>query len=69
MSTVAEFVTQGLPPATITAMRRLQDALWAAIDQSADDKIPTAVVVGQLEFIKAAMIHDRFQEYLQGIDK
>lgn len=66
MSNVSEFVTQGLPPATVTAMKRLQDAIWNAIDQSAIDKLPKALVIGQLETIKAAILHEAFQSHLQG---
>ena len=69
MSNVLEFETQGLPPATVTAMKRLQSSIWDAIDQSAIDKLPKALVIGQLETIKAAILHEAFQSHLQGKDK
>ena len=66
MNNVSEFVTRGLPPTTVTAMNSLQDAIWNAIDQSAIDKLPKALVIGQLEIIKSAILHEAFQSHLQG---
>ncbi|ANI14466.1 hypothetical protein A9C11_10940 [Pseudomonas citronellolis] len=61
MGWVVALSSHGLSPQLIASVERMQDEIWDAIDKAALAGIPAGLLVGQLEFIKAALIEHNFR--------
>lgn len=62
MSKVIPLIDNGLSPALRHAVEDMQSGIWAAIDKAAEAGMPVGLIVGQLEFTKAALIDHHFQK-------
>lgn len=56
----------GMSPALRNTSAVMQDEIWAAINKATESGMPGGLIVGQLEFIKAAIIHQHFQSVEDG---
>jgi len=61
MGRVVALSSHGLSPQLIAPVERMQDEIWDAIDKAALAGVPAGLLVGQLEFIKAALIEHNFR--------
>lgn len=61
MSNVVGLADNGLTPALRHTIERLQQELWDAIDKATDAGAPAGLLVGQLEFMKAAIVDQNFR--------
>lgn len=61
MHNVEVIALDGLTPTLRTAMSKLLDGLAEAVKEAQGKGVPVGLIVGQLEFYKAALIHQTFQ--------
>lgn len=62
MGNVISLSQGGLSPALVAASEALHEELWRAIDAAVLKGIPLGLIVGHLEFSKAALIADNFSK-------
>ncbi|MOA58686.1 hypothetical protein D3C78_1831260 [compost metagenome] len=60
MSNVVNLAENGITPALHTSVDAMQADIWAAIDKAAEHGMPIGLIIGQLEFVKSAMINQHF---------
>ncbi|WAG76980.1 hypothetical protein LMK08_16525 [Metapseudomonas furukawaii] len=61
MSNVIGLADNGLTPALRHASETLGNEIWDAIDKATAAGIPAGMLVGHLEFVKAAIIDQNFR--------
>ncbi|MDH4581390.1 hypothetical protein E8F20_05805 [Pseudomonas sp. BN415] len=61
MSNIIGLSDNGLTPTLRNTSTKLGEEIWAAIDKATDAGIPAGLIVGHLEFIKAAIIDQNFR--------
>ena len=62
MSNVEALAQDGLTPDLRRSMGDLLQGIAAAIKHAQDQKVPVGLIVGQLEFYKAALIQTTFNQ-------
>lgn len=62
MSNVEALAQEGLTPDLRRSMRDLLQGINSAVKQAQDQKVPVGLIVGQLEFYKAALIQTTFSQ-------
>ena len=58
---IVQLASGGMTPALKSTSEALGRDLWVAIDKATDAGIPAGLIVGHLEFVKAAIIHQSFE--------
>lgn len=61
MSNVQALAKAGLTPSLVVAMDGLLNGLSEAVKSAQDAGVPAGLIVGQLEFYKAALIQQTFE--------
>lgn len=62
MSNVEALAQDGLTPDLRRSMAELLDGIALAIKKAQDKNVPVGLIVGQLEFYKAALIQTTFNQ-------
>ncbi|MGQ7956498.1 hypothetical protein ACUTAF_02055 [Pseudomonas sp. SP16.1] len=59
---VFQLAGNGLTPGLVNALDAMRREIWESIDKAADAGMPAGLIVGQLEFMKAAIIEAHFRQ-------
>jgi hypothetical protein len=58
---VFQLAGNGLTPGLVNASEAMRREIWEAIDKATEAGLPAGLIVGQLEFMKAAIIEAHFR--------